>query len=210
MNCELEWMPHRDQAFCKTHQKFEINCIKAERDALVLQKDVLQREVEQKDLCIKDLKSCERIRIPDLLKDLEDYSRGEITLSRLGEILGQSPAVLRAVFVRGGTDDEAYDKQKKHNGALEIAIQEAHRDTDSANRLYSELQKALERCVSECGCSWSAQGEYDNCRKTSVFATKPCAICAARELLGAPLKRNDEPTCGGCGYSPLDCACLPE
>lgn len=41
-----------------------------------------------------------RFRVPDLLKLLEDYSRAELTLSRLGEILDQSPPVLRAVFVR--------------------------------------------------------------------------------------------------------------
>jgi len=37
-----------------------------------------------------------------VLKYVDDYNRGEVTLSRLGEQLGQSPAVLRAVFVRAG------------------------------------------------------------------------------------------------------------
>lgn len=73
--------------------------------------DVLKAEVAQKDLCIKDLTSSERIRVPDLLKDLEDYSRGEITLSRLGEILSQSPAVLRAVFVRAANHMSGKDQQ---------------------------------------------------------------------------------------------------
>lgn len=50
MNCELEWMPHRDQAFCKTHQKFEINCIKAERDSALL----LNGELEQRLLHLPD------------------------------------------------------------------------------------------------------------------------------------------------------------
>lgn len=72
---------------------------------------VLQAEVAQKDLCIKDLTSSERVRVPDLLKDLEDYSRGEITLSRLGEILNQSPAVLRAVFVRAANHMSGKDQE---------------------------------------------------------------------------------------------------
>ena len=29
MKCELEYMPSRDQAFCKTHQRFEIQCVQA-------------------------------------------------------------------------------------------------------------------------------------------------------------------------------------
>jgi hypothetical protein len=34
-------------------------------------------------------------------------------------------------------------KHQKHNGALEIAVQEAHRDTDTANRLYRDQQMLL-------------------------------------------------------------------
>ena len=36
------------------------------------------------------------------LRDIENYALGNITLSRLGEILGQSPPVLRRIIVRAG------------------------------------------------------------------------------------------------------------
>lgn len=63
-----------------------------------------------------------------------------------------------------------------------------------------DLQKALERCISEGGCAFSAIGEYGECKRTGVFAPKGCSICVARDLLGKPQKRICE--CAGQGHAP--------
>lgn len=46
-----------------------------------------------------------------------------------------------------------------------------------------QMEAALQRCINECGCGWSAQGEYGECKTDSIFAPNPCAICAAKGLL---------------------------
>jgi hypothetical protein len=58
---------------------------------------ICQRELQEK----LDAALLQNDRLKNL-RDLEDYSRGEITLSRLSEILGQSPPVLRALLVQVG------------------------------------------------------------------------------------------------------------
>lgn len=56
---------------------------------------------------------------------------------------------------------------------------------------FDQLLSALKRCISECGCGWSAQDEYDGCRTDSVFAPGPCAVCAARDLIKSGEKPFD-------------------
>ena len=88
--------------------------------------------------------------------------------------------------VRGATD--------AHREAVASNDRLIH-ERDSLFLQNDQMRKALERCINECGCGFSAQGEYDDCRidKMSVFAPNPCAVCAARELLGKKEKRNDQP-----------------
>ena len=63
---------------------------------------------------------------------------------------------------------------------------------DAANLQVGEYRKALEYCVSQCGCSWSAQGEYDECKTGCVVAPQGCAICQARDLLRGTQKQKCE------------------
>ena len=58
-------------------------------DTLKAQKDAIERRQFQDQAWVA-------------LRDIEDYALGKITLSRLGEILGQSPPVLRRIIVRAG------------------------------------------------------------------------------------------------------------
>jgi chromosome segregation ATPase len=46
--------------------------------------------------------------------------------------------------------NKAMEKYQKHNGALEIAVQEAHRDLDAAKLRVQELQQAVDAIAPYC------------------------------------------------------------
>ena len=81
MNCDREYLPYRDQDFCKTHQKFYIHCVLAELARLELQNQELQKIVDQHNIdCIAPDKE-------ELFAEVCALRRKETELNRLNSEL---------------------------------------------------------------------------------------------------------------------------
>lgn len=83
--------------------------------------------------------------------------------------------------------NKAMEKHMKHNAAMEIAIQEAHRDTDKANLQNRELVEALlhmKSCGSCCEDSWedceggcAALAALEKANPEKRIGARDCADC---------------------------------
>lgn len=130
----------------------------------------------------------------------------EVRLKMLTEISAKTAAKadLKVALLQNKDLQNALDranaamlKHQKHNGALEIAIQEAHRDTDAANRLYSELVELVKPYHFWEKTNARIDG-HDGCEICAVMepALKPKGEIHVHEWIGI---HPEEAECQSCG-----------